>query len=91
MAGDTSVGRSRRLLTFRLDGDHSAIGGGDGHWTGWNGTVRVAEEIQAEGRQEPHWRGEPRAGQPPNDDSTAGQSGRVINAVDDDHEATILT
>ena len=79
------------VAAFGFHGDHFAIGGRDGHRAGGNGAVGIAEEIKAEGRQEPQRRGEPGAGQPADKKPGAGQSGRVIDAVEDDHEATIFT
>ena len=67
-------------------GDHLAVGRRNGHRPGRNVTLRIAEKIQTEGRQNPQRGPEPRPGQPGDDPAAGRQRQRIINAVSYDHQ-----
>ena len=70
---------------LRLDRHDFSVGRRNGHRTRGNFPVGIAEEIQAERRQEPQRNREPRAHQPGENPAGRRQAQRVINAVDYNH------
>jgi hypothetical protein len=73
-----------------FDGDHFAVGGRDGDRPGGNLAFGIAEEIEAEERQQGHWDREPGSDKPEDKSPRGAECERVVDTSGYDPQTTIF-